>query len=176
MKSFTLFNDLCPSLQGWSWPEEVGLKVRFTGSSWYLPPSMSLSSRILLPTSQASHFPSLTVPRAEARVIHLLVLSRVHTSCSQQDLCLSIHKFSFAAPNYLPPISCYNLSDFIFFLLPTTAQHSAISRLLVQLPASRPLCVCHSRSNPKKAAVFFLRRGEMVLDRVEFILIHESSV
>lgn len=157
MKSFTLFNDLCPSLQGWSWPEEVGLKVRFTGSSWYLPPSMSLSSMILLPTSQASHFPSLTVPRAEARVIHLLVLGSV--SCPYQlqpaRFVFEHSQFSFAAPNYLPPISCYNLSDFIFFLLPTTAQHSAISRLLVQLPASRPLCVCHSRSNPKKAAGFF---------------------
>lgn len=60
--------------------------------------------------------------------------------------------------NYLPSISSSNFSD--IFFLPTTPQHSAISRLLVQLPASRcTVCVTAGTIQRKRR---FLSRGEMV--------------
>lgn len=82
MRGFTLF-DLRPSPQDdlghrrWDWKSGSQLAPHICPHAWAWAPGSNQHLPFLLPASQASHFPSLTVPCAEARVISLLVFGSV---------------------------------------------------------------------------------------------------
>lgn len=61
----------------WDWKSGSQLAPHICPHAWAWAPGSNQHLPFLLPASQASHFPSLTVPCAEARVISLLVFGSV---------------------------------------------------------------------------------------------------
>lgn len=114
MWAFTLFDDLWPSPQGWSWlwDWKPGSQVApdICPHAWAWAPVSNQHVPFLLPSSQASHYPSLHSSMCRSMwdppPNFQFCLVSIPAAARKQQVCVGAFKSSVL----LPPIICHPLA------------------------------------------------------------------